>query len=131
MATTLKAEAGATPRERLAGISGQPVKAALRAQLPATPVREVAKDAIHRVSSQKAAAVDLALSEGRLSHKLTDGSLTLAQLEGLDPRVIAEFGKLLTERYAPLVTPQARIREQVRQVRRACDEIDSFLELVG
>lgn len=93
-------ERGATRYETLAEIGGKPIKADLRSQGGACQMRDVAADAIRHISSQKAAALDMKLSESRLSHKLKDGSVTIKELETLGPSYAAEFGSGLVKKYA-------------------------------
>lgn len=116
----MHAPAAATPREKLPETSGQPVKASLRPQVPATRLRDVAAEALQQATSQKAAALDIDISEGRLS-----------QLETLGPQYAVKFGEQLIEQFAPLATPIARARQQVKEARRALDEIEQALEVLA
>lgn len=122
MAAIIANSSAATPRERLADVRGHQAKADLREQVGATRLREIAAEALRRVTSQKAAATDIGIHEGRLSHKLKDGSLTLAQLESFEhePKFYAELGRLLTEAYGPLDDPKVRAQ-------RACDEVQALV----
>ena len=120
MSSTVPDPSGATLRETLAGVRGKPIKADLRPQAPDSRLRDVAADALRRTSSQKAAAIDIDLSEGRLSHKLQDGTLTLAQLEALGPVFAAKFGKDLVEKFGPLADPRDHAR-------RLCDDIQALV----
>lgn len=131
MANTIAQPLPATPRERLADVRGSAVKADLKAQLPATSMRAVAADAIHAVTSQKAAASDIGINEGRLSHKLKDGSLTLAQLEALGPRYTAKLGADLVERFAPLATPLAQAKQCLKDAERSLSEARDLLERIA
>lgn len=131
MPSTLPVRAPATPRESLADICGKPVKASLDPQVPATNLRGDAAEAIKRTSGQKGAALTIGLNEGRLSHKNTDGSLTLAQLEALGPAFAVEFATRLLEAYGPLATPKSRAQQKVRELRAAADELDQLLEFIA
>lgn len=133
MRQTLAQPLPATPRERLADVSGRDAdrpRAELHPQPSATRLRDVAAEALQQVTSQKAAAIDIDLSEGRLSHKLKDGTLTLAQLETLGPTYAVKFGEQLIEQFAPLATPKARARQQLRDAERCLRELDQVLELL-
>lgn len=131
MGNSLPASSSALPRESLATVRATDNKTALHPQVPASPLREIAKDAIRRIGKQSAAASDIGIHEGRLAHKLADGTLSLAELERLGPQYAAEFGRQLLERFGPLATPQARARQTVRAMRQALDELDAYLEFVS
>lgn len=121
--------AAATPRETLADVRPKQAKAELRPQAAVILLREVAAEAIHRTSSQKAAAVDIGIHEGRLSHKLKDGSLTLAQLETLGPGYAAELGAHLTETYgSERESPKQYARRLVQQIEACLVELKQFLD---
>lgn len=130
MGSTMNSAVSASPRERLAEVRGSQAKADLKAQPSATRLREIAAEALRRVTSQKAAAAEIGLHQGRLSHKLVDGSLTLAQLESLEhtPAFCAEFGKLLLEEYGQLADPKDYIYKRLRDVEEALHEFKQFLE---
>lgn len=120
MANSVTHQGDATRREKLAEVATRPAKA----QLSATELRAVAADALRRTTSQKAAAVDIGIDEGRLSHKLKDGSLTLAQLEALGPEFGAEFGRRLLAAYGEVVkTAQERARERLPEIIREILEL--------
>jgi hypothetical protein len=89
----------AIPRDTLAGIRTSTAKADLHTQPGATSLRTVAAEALRRVTSQKAAAIDMQINEGHLSRQLNDGSITLARLEVLGDEFAAEFGALLLEQF--------------------------------
>lgn len=119
MSKSLALERVATERQSLAGSCA---KAELRAQVGAPPLREVAADALKRVTSQKAAALDVGISEGRLSHKVKDGTLTLRELEALGP----DFGRALGEecqRTYGAETADARKQRLIRALRQHLDEL--------
>lgn len=122
---------GATERKSLADVSGHQVKADLRPQVAASPLREVAKDTVRAVASQKAAASDIGISESRVSHKFDDGSMTLAQLEALGPTYAAEFGRRLLEVYGPLQSPRAQVKQEIREMRQRLDRLDQFVDFIS
>lgn len=124
MAITVASTAQAMERKSLADVCGKPVKAALAPQLPATDLRRDAAEAMRRVSSQKSAAITIGLDEGRLSHKNSDGTLTLAQLEKLGPDYAAELGKSLVEKYAPLAaSPLEQIEKRLDEIQALVNEV--------
>lgn len=130
MSSSIAERQAATPRETLASVRGSAVKADLKPQVPATSLREVAAEAIRRVTSQKAAATDIGIHEGRLSHKLRDGSLTLAQLEALGPEYGAELGRELVEQYGPLAaSPKEHARKVIHEIEARLVELKQFVDV--
>lgn len=117
-------------RESLAGVRPRPAKAELDPQVSATQLRDVAAEALHHVTSQKAAAGEIGIHEGRLSHKLRDGSLTLGQLEALGPVFAAELGRQLTEQYSTaLESPASRARRVIHTIEGLLVELKQFVEI--
>lgn len=139
MSQSVAARSAATPRESLADVRATENKKAARpptpppaqAQEPASPLREVARDAIRRVGKQSAAATDIGIHQGRLTHKLTDGTIQLAELEKLGPLYAAEFGRQLLERFGPVATPHARAKTLMRELRRMHDELAQLIDYLG
>lgn len=130
MPSTMRDAADATPRERLADVRPQQAKAELHAHVSATRLREVAAEALRRATSQKAAAIDIGIHEGRLSHKLKDGTLTLAQLEELGPTYAAELGEALIESFGALTDPKAIARRELESIENAVRTIRQFVDHV-
>jgi hypothetical protein len=128
MGASVAVRAGETPQERLSGLHGTPAKASLPPKPGVTELRLVAKEAIQRVGKQSAAATDIGISDGRLSAKLEDGTLSLRELERLGPHYAAEFGRQLLERFGPLATPHARARQLLQEHRRIADELFAIIE---
>jgi hypothetical protein len=118
-------------RQRLSDVHGVPVKAGLHPNEPERFLREVAKDTIRAIGKQGSAAADIAISEGRLSAKLADGSIALKQLERLGLSYAVSFAENILKRYGPLATPQARARQLVREMRDRLNEIDQYLEHIA
>lgn len=125
MAPTFASSALKRPQQSLPDPSGSTAKASLReTEVIGTVLREVAADALRRVgSSQKAAAITLAISEGRLSSKLKDGSLTLKHLEQFGPGYVEEFARALVER-TESNDPRARLRQLFRDLHARLDEVE-------
>lgn len=121
----------ALERPSLAGVCGKPVKADLHPHTGAPRMRDVAASSVENSGTQKGAAAEIGIDRSRLSHKLKDGSLNLAQMESLGPTFLAEFGRRLLEEFGPLSTPQQRVREAIREIRRRCDEVEQFLEFIA
>jgi hypothetical protein len=67
---TLPKQLSATARESLADVRGYGAKAEHHPHVSASQLREVAATALRKTTSQKAAAADIDIHEGRLSHKL-------------------------------------------------------------
>lgn len=79
--------------------------------------RKVAGEALRRVSSQKAAALSMGISEGRLSSKLKDGSLTLKQLETLGADYAVRFALDLLDAFGHVTkSPKERARERLPEI---------------
>lgn len=128
MAASLPSASGATLRKSLAEVCPSPVKAHLEPQVPATRLRDDAEEAIRRTSSGKVAASTIGISEGRLSHKHDDGSLTLAQLETLGPEFAVEFAQQLQAAYGPLAkTPAQHAEEKLDEIQAALNEVRQFI----
>lgn len=128
MAGSVAKAGDALERLNYARPGGVSAKASLRPHTPACSMREDAREAVKRTTKQEQNGAGL--SQSRLSHKLSDGTLMVKEMEALGPAFAAEWGRMLLERYAPLVTPQARMRENVRVIRQRLDELDQLAELV-
>jgi len=131
MASTLTDRAAARERNSLLSPCGMAGKADLRAQVAPVNLREVADDARRATMKLEAAADAVGLSESRLSHKFSDGTVTLAMLEQMGAAYVLEFVRLLTARVEPLVDPKARGRQMLREIRQKCDELEQFLEFIA
>lgn len=131
MGATLTDRSAATERKTLADVCGKPIKADRHPQVPATPLRALASEARERVMKLSTAADACEVTESRMSHKFSDGKLTLEEQEALGPEYLVELGRQLLEAYGPLVTPQARMRNAIREIRRRCDEAEQFLEFIA
>lgn len=126
MASSLSNDLTGTPRHSLPERSGGPLKADTRPEDAGTLLRDVAAEALKRVTSQKVAAIDIKISEGRLSSKLKDGSLTLKQLEALGSIYGQRLGEVCREAYGT-EDPQARIRRAIREAQQKIAEVAEAL----
>lgn len=128
MPPSVPSSSATTLRKSLAGVCPSPVKAHLDPQVPATRLRDDAEEAIDRTSSQKAAAATIGISQGRLSHKNDDGTLTLAQLETLGPEFAVEFGVSIQKKYGPLVkSPSEHAEDLIDQMQADLNELRQFV----
>ena len=116
-----------TPPQTLPSPSGRSARAELRPKAPERSLRVIAKDVLQR-GKQAAAATEIGISEGRLSAKLGDGTLSLGELEKLDVNVVVSIAEEVLRQLGPLATPPARIRQEIRRIRQACDEIEQGVE---
>jgi hypothetical protein len=93
----------------------------------------VVKDALIRgCGSLKAAAITMGMDQGQLSRDLQSGALKLDRLDRLDVATKGVIVAALHDAYAPLApSPQARVREAVRDIRRKCDEVEQYLEFIA
>ncbi len=74
-------------------------------------------------------ALTIGCSEGRLSSKLAEGTLTLKEIEALGPAAIAELGDALVDTYSQR-DPKAKLREELRQARAHLDRaLDLFSDV--
>lgn len=94
-------------------------------------MREPAADALKITAKQETAAESAGISQSRLSHKLKDGTLTLAQMEAFGPKYAAEYGRLLVERYAALDTPKARAIRSAREIKALAEELEQAIEHIA
>lgn len=133
MAPMMATQQIATPRERLADVRPSQAKASLDPQVGASRLRELAAEALKRVTSQKSAAIDIGIHEGRLSHKLKDGTLTLAQLESLnEPKFCAELGRLLVEEFGTeLEDPLTRANRVIREAHAKLEELGEIMRFIA
>lgn len=131
MNQSIAASSAEAPQQKLSGIHGSPVKANLHPKEPEGFLREIAKDTIKTVGKIETAAEEIDISAARLSAKLTDGSVTLKQLEALGIPYAVRWAEEILRQLGPLSTPQARMREQIRAIRRAADELEQGLEHIA
>lgn len=126
------AEPRSTPQQTLPDRSGGQLKAELsETSSRSVPIREQAADALRAMGSQKTAALDLKLSEGRLSSKLKDGSLTIRHLEQFGADYASEFGEALVKKYGR-TNPKANAVEALKDARRELDRaIDLLTEAIS
>ena len=114
--------------QSLDSIRPKPAKAALPVNANQSSLRPLIAEAIRRVSTQKAAAVDMEIDPAQLTRQLQSGNLTIARLEALGPDYAAELGRLLIETFGPLSTPIARAKQDVREMRALLDRMDQALD---
>lgn len=117
---------GATERQSLPATSGRPLKIEPQPKVPARTLRLVSTvaDAVRLTDQQKNAAAAIGISEGRLSAKLKDGSLTVAQLDRLGD----VFGQRLGEecvRTFGTETAEQRFRRLILEAREKFAEIEA------
>lgn len=119
-----------TPQQNLPRPSGRSVKADLAPKDPESSLRVIAKDVIQR-GKQSSAASEVGLSEGRLSAKLGDGTFNVSEMERLGPEFAVTFAQEILQQLGPLCTPQARMRAEIRAIRKACDELEQGVEFLS
>jgi len=119
-------------RRTLPRPSGHAAKAALKAELPGTSVRslpDIAKDVVQERVKQEAAAEQIGISAGRLSSKLSDGSLTLKQLDALGDDVLVATAEEILETRGR--NPVAVIRQAIRDARKAMEIIEQGVDFLS
>jgi len=119
-----------TPRQKLPAPSGQAAKAELDPKPPESFLRGIARETIQR-GKQGAAALDIGISEGRLSAKLSDGTLALKDLEALGPEFAVTFAEEVLRQIGPLATPKARAKQLLRDRRRIDEELEQLMEYMA
>lgn len=115
-------------------VTGRPAmaKATLDDNGAGVQLSSVVKDTAKRVyGKQGAAAAQLGKDEGNFARDVVAGRTTLADLGKLGPQFLAELGRELVEQYAPLSTPQARARQQIKVARQALEELEQVVELIA
>jgi hypothetical protein len=130
MPSTLTATAPETRQQKLPSPSGVSAKAERHAKVPESSLRSITKDVLQR-GKQAAAATEIGISEGRLSAKLGDGTLSLGELEKLDVSVVVTIAEEVLKTLGPLSTPQARARQLIRSIRQELDELAQFMEHIA
>ena len=129
MADSVRDDAGGRRQKTLPGRGAmKPAKAQLRPdiepEVDGRRFREVAADALRRMTSQKAAALAIGISEGRLSTKLQDGSLTLRQLEALGLEYAVQLAHDVLVAYgASAKSSKQRARERLPEMLREILEL--------
>lgn len=106
-----------------------------RAELADTPshttLRRVIDLVLRRRGNIKASAGDMQIDRAQLYRQVENGHLTVEKLEALDAAFFADLGRELLERYGPLVSPKARARQKVREIKSALDEVEQALDLIA
>lgn len=123
----------AMERRTLADVCGRDAsrpKADLQPQAGATRLRDVAAETIRAGGKQESAARDIEIHPARLSHKLKDGSLTLAQLEKLGPDYARAFGEGLMDQFGPVDT-KAKLRRELRALREQTEVVADLVEKIA
>lgn len=94
-------------------------------------LRRVIALALERVGPLKAAAEEMGIDRAQMYRQLQNGHLTIERLEALGPHFGAELGRMLLDAFGPLSTPQARARQDIREMRRLLDELDQVVEQIA
>jgi transposase-like protein len=96
-----------------------------------TELRRVIALALERVGPLKAAAEDMGIDRAQMYRQLQNGHLTIERLEALGPAFGAELGRMLLDVFGPLSTPQARVRQNLREIERLLGEVAQAVELIA
>jgi hypothetical protein len=121
------------PDKALVNVRPQMAKAEMPDNDAVDSLSSVVKEAAKRSHNGKqgAAAAKLGKDDGNFSRDIAAERLTLKDLKALGRSFLAEFGKELVNEYAPLETPEARARQNLREVKRLLDEVEQLLEYVA
>lgn len=121
-----------TPANALPSRSQGQAKADLESRAVQSEFSDVLKCASRRVfTKQEAAAAHVGKTPGTYSRDIDAGTMRAREMAELGPEFLAEVGRELVERYAPLSTPQARLRQKARELRAIAEEIDQASEMVA
>lgn len=109
----------------------QPAKAQLPVNDGQSSLRGIVSRVIRHNSSQKAAAIDMAIDPGQLTRQLQNGHLTIERLEALGPEFCAELGRQLVEVFGPLAdSPSMRVRNLAQVLRQVEDELTQLADFM-
>jgi transposase-like protein len=128
MRTTVAQPAQAQEVKSLDGVRPRMAKAVTASH---TELRRVIALALERTGPLKAAAEEMGIDRAQMYRQLQNGHLTIERLEALGPAFGAELGRMLLDVFGPLSTPQARARQDIREMRRLLDELDQVMELIA
>lgn len=129
MGSSVRSAIHATPDNSLPAATQRMAKAGLPA---ASELSGLIKDTAKRVHGKQAtAAAVVGKAESNFSRDVDSGALRTSDLAQLGPAFLAELGKGLVERYAPLNTPAARVRELARQQERIARELEQLSEFIA
>jgi transposase-like protein len=128
MSASVKASAQSQEVSDLDGVRPRMAKAVTPSH---TELRRVIAQALERVGPLKAAAEEMGIDRAQMYRQLQNGHLTIERLEALGPAFGAELGRMLLDAFGPLATPEARARQNLRDVRRLLDEVEQLLEYVA
>ena len=123
---------GGTERQPLPSPAGQTAKAGLKPELSGTSARslpEIAKDIVQERVKQEAAAEVVGISAGRLSSKLSDGSLTLAQLDAMGDEVVVPVAERILEQRGHSVA--AAVKQALRDCRKALEIVEQGVDYLS
>lgn len=102
------------------------------AELSGTSVRslpEIVKDVVQEHVKQDAAASEIGISGGRLSSKLSDGSITAKQIDAMGDDVLIPMAEQILESRGK--SPIAVMRQAIRDARKAMSIIEQGVEFLG
>jgi hypothetical protein len=121
----------AQPSQEVANLDGVRPRMAKAVTPSHTELRRVIALALERVGPLKAAAEEMGIDRAQMYRQLQNGHLTIERLEALGPAFGAELGRMLLDAFGPLSTPQARARQDIREMRRLLDELDQVVEMIA
>lgn len=106
----------------------KPAKATLLVKDGQSELRGLIAETIRLVSTQKAAAIDMAIDQAQLTRQLQNGHLTVERLESLGPAFAAKLGERLIEEYGPLTDPKSYARKALAAIEEATKVLRQFVE---
>jgi hypothetical protein len=116
---------------RLNTVEPRMAKASLDRQSLSIDLMAVVKEALmRRYGSLKAAAITFGMDQGQLTRELQSGDFKLKRLEH-DEELKTALARGMQDAYANPISPQARVRDAIRDIRRRCDEVEQYLEFIA
>lgn len=132
MASSMARQYSDTPDKSLSSASTRMVKADIRDKAPQSDLSGLIRDTARKVyGKQASAAAEIGKAESNFSRDLDAGRINTSDLARLGPQFLAELGKELVDQYAPLATPHARMRQQIKVARAALDELEQGMEQIA
>jgi hypothetical protein len=128
MGQSIRRDAASPEVNSLDSIPLKQAKATLRVNPSQSPLRALIGESIRAVSSQKAAALDMAIDPGQLTRQLQSGHLTIERLEALGPQFCARLGERLVQEFGPLTDPKDAARKSLESIEDSVRLIRQFVE---
>lgn len=125
--TSLSQTSSASELLKNAAPCGFSVKAERDPHTPACDMRTHAAEVLGRTHKQEVAARLIGISQSRVSHKFSEGTVTIKELEALGVDYMVGLANQILDVYGPLASsPAARLRQIAKDARALLEEIDQI-----